>query len=748
MTFYITTPIYYVNDVPHLGHAYTTICADAFARFHRMRGEPTRFLTGTDEHGQKIEEAAQKRGVTPRQHVDDVAPRFATTWKRLGISNDDFIRTTEPRHAHVLNALWRRIADAGDLYLSSYEGWYCVGCEGFYTESTLIKEGETFLCPTHKRPVTWVEKERTWFFRMSKYQQPLLDYIAAHPEFIQPEAYRNEVVSFVKSGLRDLSVSRTSFSWGVPIPDPDPEGHQHVMYVWMDALTNYLSALVDVNAEAPFESPNVKTYWGDSVHLIGKDILRFHAVYWPCFLLSAGLPLPKTVYTHGWWTVRGEKISKSMPATRIDPLQLARALGGDLAAADGGGALPASGIDAMRYYLLREIPLGNDGDFTFESLFARYNSDLANDLGNLVNRATTLMEGQPARISDELRAEPRSAELLRVAGESIADAAKALTAFAPHRALEAIWRLVREGNRFVDGSEPWKLRKAPDKQQELAHVLGMLHAALDTIAGLIYPVLPHSSSVIHKALGTALGTASGDAAGDAAESPAWPTASWPSRDVAAQKSAPLFPRFDAAMQEAIMTALVPADVAAAAAAGAAAAAAEAAAGNGATAGAAAQLAAPAKDQPAAKASASSSSASSSSASSSSSAASSSTSSSSSAASAAAPGAAPGTVTFEEFSRLELRVGQVVTAVAVPKAKKLLQLTVDLGEAQPRSIVAGLAEVFAPEALIGKKVIVVANLAPATIRGIRSEGMVLAAGDEAILGLSGVDADVPPGTRVR
>jgi methionyl-tRNA synthetase len=713
MTLDITTPIYYVNDVPHLGHAYTTICADALARFHRMRGEPTHFLTGTDEHGQKVEEAAQKRGVTPRQHVDDVAPRFAHTWRRLGISNDDFIRTTEPRHAHVLRALWRRLVDSDDLYLASYQGWYCVGCEAFYNESALTKDGSDFLCPTHKRPVSWVDKERTWFFRLSKYQQPLLDYIAAHPDFIQPEAYRNEVVSFVKSGLRDLSVSRTSFSWGVPIPDPDPEGFQHVMYVWMDALTNYLSALVDVNAADPFASPLVKQFW-PAVHLIGKDILRFHAVYWPCFLLSAGLPLPKTVLTHGWWTVRGEKISKSMPATRIDPIQLARALGGELVtggAAESGAAelLPGNGIDAMRYYLLREIPLGNDGDFTFESLFARYNSDLANDLGNLVNRATTLMEGQPARIHDEHRGEPRSAELQRVATEACAEAARMFTAYAPHRALDAIWRLVREGNRFVDGSEPWKLKKQEGKARELEHVLGMLHATLSTIAALIYPVLPYSSGVVHTALGRPL---------DPAAAPAWPTAAWSGEAVAAKKSAPLFPRFDAPTQEAIMTALLPAQVVDAAAAPAPTEAATSA--TPATASPAAAPAKPKKSEAAPGASGA----------------------------PGAPGAPRPLITFDEFSRMELRVGQVVTAAAVPKAKKLLQLTVDLGEAAPRNIVAGLAEAFAPESLIGKKVLVVANLAPATIRGLVSEGMILAAGDDAILGLSGVDADVPPGTRVR
>jgi methionyl-tRNA synthetase len=694
MTFYITTPIYYVNDVPHLGHAYTTICADALARFHRMRGEATRFLTGTDEHGQKVEESARKRGVSPRQHVDDVAPRFATTWRRLGISHDDFIRTTEPRHAHVLRALWRRIVDAGDLYLASYDGWYCVGCEAFYTESALSKEGEHWLCPIHKRPVEWVAKERTWFFRLSKYQQPLLDYIAAHPQFIQPEAYRNEVVSFVKSGLRDLSVSRTSFSWGVPIPDPDPEGHQHVMYVWMDALTNYLSALVDPDCADPFTSPRIEQFWPESVHLIGKDILRFHAVYWPCFLLSAGLPLPRTVFAHGWWTVRGEKISKSMPATRIDPIQLARALGGDLqrpdkdgsgTAADlAGGAIAGNGIDAMRYYLLREIPLGNDGDFTFESMFARYNADLANDLGNLVNRVTTLLEGQPAKIDPARCDEPRSQAMQRVAAEAIAEAEKAFIAFAPHRALDAIWRLVREGNRYVDGSEPWRLKKDPTRQGELEHVLGTLHAALTMIAALIYPVLPHSSATINAALGTA-----------ATAIPSWPSAAWPSAAAAqAHRSAPLFPRLDGAAQDAIVAALV----------------------------APSMLATASPQAPAP--------------------------STAPVAPASPPPADVAAVSFEDFARIELRVGKVIAAAAVPKAKKLLQLSVDLGEPVARTIVAGIAEAYSADALIGKKVIVVANLAPATIRGIRSQGMILAAGDDAILALSGVDADVAPGTRVR
>ncbi|NVB84976.1 MAG: methionine--tRNA ligase, partial [Kofleriaceae bacterium] len=306
MTFYITTPIYYVNDVPHLGHAYTTIVADALARFHRMRGEDTRFLTGTDEHGQKVEETAKKKGLTPQQLVDQVAPRFDETWKALGMSGYHFIRTTNPKHKKVVQNLWHRIQEqSGDLYLASYQGWYCVGCEAFYTESQLLgpklvgdanlnkieESSFEWLCPIHKTKVSYIDKERSWFFKLSKYADKLLEHIEKNPDFIRPEAYRNEVVSFLKSGLKDLSVSRTSFAWGIPVPEKDKEGQEHVIYVWMDALTNYLSDLCP--PDGTIGGPDVEKYWPHAVHVIGKDILRFHAVYWPAFLLSAGLPLPK-----------------------------------------------------------------------------------------------------------------------------------------------------------------------------------------------------------------------------------------------------------------------------------------------------------------------------------------------------------------------------------------------------------------------------------------------------------------------
>ena len=387
--FYVTTPIYYVNDVPHLGHAYTTIVADALARCHQMMGDDVRYLTGTDEHGQKIQEAADKRGLTPQQLVDDVAPRFLATWRDLGLTFDndaadawagaghaghgftrEFIRTTWARHKHVVQGLWQRILERNpdDLYLGSYEGWYCVGCEGFYTETQLHKDAAGgFVCPTHERPVQWVTKETSYFFRLSAYAEAIAAHIEAHPEFVQPEQYRNEVLSFVRGGLKDLSVSRTSFSWGIPVPDdaryPEESG-RHVMYVWFDALTNYLSDLGDPFASPP--APAIETYWRQAIHVIGKDILRFHAVYWPAFLLAAGLPLPRTILCHGWWTIGGRKISKSIPATRVSAVKLAA----DLVAGEA-----ALGTDALRYFLLRETPLGNDGDLIYENLIERTNAD-------------------------------------------------------------------------------------------------------------------------------------------------------------------------------------------------------------------------------------------------------------------------------------------------------------------------------------------------------------------------------------
>ncbi len=687
MTFYITTPIYYVNDVPHLGHAYTTIVADALARYHRMRGEDTRFLTGTDEHGQKVEEAANKRGLTPQQLVDQVAPRFDETGKALGMGGSyRFIRTTDAKHKKVVASLWKRIREHNpeDIYLATYQGWYCVGCEAFYTESQLVKDGDAWVCPTHKKSVNWLDKERSWFFRLSKYAQPLLDHIAANPDFIRPEQYRNEIVSFLKSGVRDLSISRTSLTWGIPAPEPDPEGHAHVIFVWMDALTNYLSDLCP--DDGSIGGPDVDKFWREAVHVIGKDILRFHTVYWPAFLMAAKLPLPKSIFAHGWWTVRGEKISKSMPATRIDPLKLADAL------AVGPLGRPI-GIDAMRYYLLREVPLGLDGDFTFESLFGRFNAELANDLGNLLNRSLTLMAKSDLRPAhDTAMAElDKHTSIVKVANETIAAATAEYDAMAPSRALEAIWKLVREANRYVGDTQPWALAKDPSKSYELAHVFHNLASAIAVIGGLVMPVLPTTGKMLREWVGLV---------GD--DVTAWPRPEDMFRVVGnvTKETKPMYPRLDDAAQKKILEQIVPGDLAAASTPAPA---------------PAAKPAKPAKAE---------------------------------APATAAPAAGDGTITYDDFAKLELRVGKVLEAVAVPKKDKLLHLQVDLGEGKPRSIVAGIATAFKPEQLVGKQVIVVANLAPRKLAGLVSEGMILAAGEEDILGLSAVDRDVPPGTRVR
>ncbi|HTR54386.1 MAG TPA: methionine--tRNA ligase [Kofleriaceae bacterium] len=663
--FYITTPIYYVNDVPHLGHAYATIAADTFARFHRMRGDDARFLTGTDEHGQKVEEAATKRGLTPRALVDEVAPRFDATWRELGIDRYRFIRTTNDKHKRVVANLWKRIRkdNPDDLYLESYQGWYCVACEAFYTESQLVRDGDAWVCAIHKRPVTWLDKERSWFFRLSRYAEPLLRHIEQHPDFIRPEQYRNEIVAFLRGGLKDLSVSRTSFSWGIPVPEPDPQGKAHVIYVWMDALVNYLTDLCPDDGTIGGET--VTRYWPHAVHLIGKDILRFHAVYWPAFLMAAGLPLPKTIFATGWWTVKGEKISKSMPATRIDPVKLADALGVSWLGR-------AIGIDAMRYYLLREIPLGADGDFTFESLFGRFNAELANDLGNLVNRALTLIGKSPLEPARDpyLAGSDPHASLERLVGEVIAGAAADFEAFAPSRALETIWKLVREANRYVDQTQPWQLAKDPAKTAELAHVFHNLANAIGVIGGLVSPVLPTTGRVLREWVGIA------------ESEPSWPRAEDMHRVVGrvTRDHKPLYPRLDDTAQQKIVDTIVPPEAAA--------------------------TAHPPK-----------------------------------------PEAPSEIITKDVFDRVDLRVGKILEARAIPKKDRVLELRVDLGEPEPRTIVAGIAQHHKPETLVGKSCVFVANLAPRDMgKGLVSRGMILAAGDEAIL--TAVAGDVPPGTRVR
>ena len=636
--------------------------------------------------------------MAPRALVDEVAPRFDATWKELGIDRYRFIRTTSDKHKRVVANLWKRIRkeNPDDLYLESYQGWYCVACEAFYTESQLARDGESWVCAIHKRPVTWLDKERSWFFKLSRYAEPLLRHIEQHPEFIRPEQYRNEIVAFLRGGLKDLSVSRTSFSWGIPVPEPDPQGQSHVIYVWMDALTNYLTDLCPDDGTIGGEL--VARYWPHAVHLIGKDILRFHAVYWPAFLLSAGLTLPKTIFATGWWTVKGEKISKSMPATRVDPVKLADALGvgtfGSTATVDPNGPVTRGGraigprdggptgfaggglgVDAMRYYLLREVPLGADGDFTFESLFGRFNAELANDLGNLVNRALTLIGKsalEPARDPYLAGSEPH-ASLERLVAEVIAGAAAELEAFAPSRALETMWKLVREANRYVDQTQPWQLAKDPGKTAELAHVFHNLANTIGVIGGLVSPVLPTTGRVLREWVGV-----------PASELERWPRAEDMHRVVGrvTRDHKPLYPRLDEVAQDKIVKAVIPPE--------------------------ASEVRGPKPE---------------------------------------VPPPALATITKEEFDRVDLRVGKILEARAIPKKDRVLELRVDLGEPEPRTIVAGIAQQHKPESLVGKSCVFVANLAPRDMgKGLVSRGMILAAGDEAIL--TAVAGDVPPGTRVR
>ncbi|MBI1920236.1 MAG: methionine--tRNA ligase [Geobacter sp.] len=466
--FYLTTPIYYVNDVPHIGHAYTTLAADVLARHHRMKGDEVFFLTGTDEHGQKVEKAANAAGETPLELADRVVKRFQALWEKLDISYTDFIRTTQERHKKGVAHIFKSLIDKGDIYLGEYEDWYCTPCETFWTETQLID----FKCPDCNRPVEKL-KEESYFFRMSKYQEQLLAHIEANPDFIQPKSKRNEILSFVKEGLRDLSVSRTTFTWGIPVPGNE----KHVIYVWFDALTNYITAL-----GYPETGGNFEKFWPVDVHLIGKDILRFHSVYWPTFLMAAGLPLPNKVFAHGWWTVEGQKMSKSLQNV-VEPNML----------------IDKYGVDAVRYFLLREVPFGLDGDFSHSALVHRINSDLANDLGNLLNRSTAMInkyfEGivQPTGPLQEIDESLKSrTEAMVVQVESH------LGDLAFSKALQAIWEVISAGNKYIDESAPWTLAKDPAQKERLATVMYCILESQRICHHLLAPFMPETAK---KALG-------------------------------------------------------------------------------------------------------------------------------------------------------------------------------------------------------------------------------------------------------
>lgn len=464
--FYVTTPIYYVNDVPHIGHAYTTIACDAMARFAKLDGKAVHFLTGTDEHGQKVEKAAEGRGIEPQAFTDELSERFRDLVTHMGISNDDFIRTTEERHKEAVQALWRKLVETGDIYLGGYAGWYAVRDEAFYTESELV-DGKA---PTGA-PVEWVE-EPSYFFRLSAWEEKLLAFYDENPDFIAPQSRRNEVVSFVKGGLQDLSISRTSFTWGIPVPD-DPD---HVVYVWLDALTNYMTALGYPDQDAA----DYKAFWPEATHIIGKDILRFHAVFWPAFLLAAGLRPPKRVFAHGWWTIEGEKMSKSL-GNALDPYEL----------------IDTYGLDQLRYFLLREVPFGNDGDFSRTAMINRTNSDLANDYGNLCQRVLSMIgKNCGGRVPQPIAGEEN------VDDTALNDQVEALLGKVReevdrqglHKALEAIFDVVAAANRYVDAQAPWALRKNDPPRME--SVLYHLAETIRRLALLTQAFMPSASEKI------------------------------------------------------------------------------------------------------------------------------------------------------------------------------------------------------------------------------------------------------------
>ncbi len=466
-SYYVTTPIYYVNDKPHIGHAYTSLACDVLARFKRLDGYTTYFLTGTDEHGQKVEKSAHAHGVSPQDFTDRVSQNFRDLLCIMNISNDDFIRTTEPRHRRACQALWQRLLDKGHIYLDSYAGWYAIRDEAYYAEDELIDKDGIKYAPTGAE-VEWVE-EASYFFDLSKWQHKLLDLYAKNPDFIAPKSRRNEVLNFVKSGLHDLSISRTTFKWGVAVPND----HTHIMYVWLDALTNYITALgyPDEHAE------KYQTFWGNAVHVVGKDIIRFHTVYWPALLMAAELPLPKRIFAHGWWTNEGQKISKSV-GNVIDPIALVREYG----------------RDQTRYFMMREVPFGNDGDFRKTAIVCRINADLANDMGNFCQRSLSMIHKNCAGILPTPDLYTQDTDLIQRAKSVIDEVRPYMDTQQFHKALESIWGVLADANRYIDVHAPWTLKNTDT--QRMGTVLYTCAEVVRIVGILIQPFMPDAADKI------------------------------------------------------------------------------------------------------------------------------------------------------------------------------------------------------------------------------------------------------------
>ncbi len=657
--FYITTPIYYVNDVPHIGHAYTTVAADVLARYHRLRGEEVFFLTGLDEHGQKVQQAADKAGITPKAYCDRLAPKFSHLWEKLNISNDGFIRTTDAPHKKIVQSFLQQLYDKQLIYRAEYSGWYCTFDERFWTEKDVM-EGQ---CPDCHRPVEQLS-ESNYFFKMSQFQQQLIQHIEKNEQFIQPTSRRNEVLGFLQKPLEDLSISRPKrrLSWGIELPFDQ----EYVTYVWVDALANYVSALDYLP-----ETSSIEKFWPATIHLVGKDILTTHAVYWSTILFGLEKPLPQSIFAHGWWTVDGEKMSKSR-GNVVDPNQM----------------VEEYGVDAFRYFLLREVPFGHDGDFSRDALIGRINSDLANGLGNLLSRSVTMIQRFNKGLIPQpdptiMAASDLGEKFVRQFNEEIQPHIVRLNF---NVALGKIWERIMICDQYIDVSAPWKLAKQPEERQKLDTVLYTIAEALRIICLHIYPFMPQTAEDMAKQLGLDYDFSQPLLASDMTWGALKP-------GTAVAKGAPLFPRID---QKAMARGEQPVSES------------------------------QKSTQPSQSTTASTT-------------------------ATASPQTPPAPelpqITIEDFQKVQLKAGKVLSAERVPKSNKLLKLQVDIGTEQ-RQIVAGIGKKYEPEALVGRTIVIVANLKPAKLMGVESQGMVLAAGDQEVLGMATFQEDVNPGARVK